>query len=65
MEEIEIRITLNPVTGQLQLSGQLNNRMQAYGMLEMAKEILLKRSLDIAPQQKPGIIVPRLGLAEG
>jgi hypothetical protein len=60
--DIVLTITLKPATGQIALNGPLDNRLQCYGMLEMAREILTARGLPQAQQGKPSRIqVPNLG----
>ena len=56
--KIQLIIEFDPETGNVQTNGPLDNRMLCYGMLEMAREILVKRAGD--PKQRGGrILVPQ------
>lgn len=48
---IQLTITLDEKTGQLQVSGPIENRMLCYGMMDLAKDVIREQH---AP--KPGIV---------
>lgn len=58
MPNIELKIILQEETGGLQVQGPIDNRMLSYGMLEMAKEVIMKRAI----QAKPSAIIPVAGV---
>jgi hypothetical protein len=51
-------IEFDPATGNVNVTGDLANRLLAYGLLEFAKEIILRQAL--APQNESRIVVPQL-----
>lgn len=53
---MEIRIQFDEKTGKVALTGPIDQRLVCYGMLDMAREILMKRAL--TPQPKSAILVP-------
>lgn len=54
---LTLTITWDQVTGQCTLGGQIVNKVVAYGMLDMAKEIV-KNHCDAQAQNGSGIIIP-------
>lgn len=48
---LQILVTLNPQTNQLAVQGQIENKVLALGMLEMAKKVVL----DFDPAKQSGI----------
>lgn len=59
MGEISLTVTFDPSTGRIGLNAPMDQRMMCYGMLEMAKEILLKHG---AQQTGSKLITPPVGL---
>lgn len=59
-ELIQMVITFHPVTGQIQVTGPINNRTLSYGMLEMAKEAIY----DLKEKMKSQIIQPKHGIMD-
>lgn len=57
---IQMVIIFNPVNGQIQVSGPINNRTLAYGMLEMAREAIY----DLKEKMKPKIEIPKHGIMD-
>jgi hypothetical protein len=51
---VELKITFDPATKQVQVSGPINDKMLAYSMLEMARDAI-KDHIDA---QKQPTIVP-------
>ena len=41
--EVTLSITFNQGTGQLSVNGPIDNAMLAYGMLEMARDLIAER----------------------
>lgn len=56
MNPVQITITLDQSTGQVQVSGAIDNPIFAYGLLETAKETL---KAYYASQSKNGLTVAR------
>lgn len=56
--DIEMVIRFNPQTGQVAISGPIDQRLICYGMLEMAKEILVKRA---ETPTTNGLVIPGNG----
>jgi len=54
---IELKIVLNQVTGEVSLSGPLENKVMVYGLLESAKDAMRLHSVS----NQPGKILPVLG----
>lgn len=62
-----LEIRYDPRTGRVELQGPLDNGLLCYGLLEKAKEILMRRQLDLAPPAARGpdgkpLIVPAIAL---
>lgn len=55
---IQMVITFNPNTGAVQVTGPIQNRTLAYGMLEMAKEAVY----DFKEKNKSQIQIPKGGI---
>lgn len=55
MSDIRLLITLNPETGQCQVSGPIDNKLLAYGMLEMARDAIASF---VPPQIQPVSAIP-------
>ena len=51
-EVVELRVQFNQKTGNTQVSGPIDNRMLCYAMLEMAKEIILKRGMGVEGEKR-------------
>ena len=51
--------------GEVQVTGPLTDRMLCYGMLEMAREIVLKMADAPELQEKKRIVTPDLGVMPG
>jgi hypothetical protein len=58
---ITLVLTLDPMSGQVHLSGPLQNRMLCYGMMELAKDALRTLAERGVGEQGEGkrIVVPR------
>lgn len=59
---IELKITHNPETGALGISGPIQNKLLVYGMLELAKEAIASQEQQAAPQitlPPSGLVIPR------
>jgi hypothetical protein len=54
MQDIILTITLKPTTGQVSVSGPIDNKTMAYGMLATAKDAIY----DYGKQQQNRIIQP-------
>jgi len=57
-EPIVLTIIHDPATGRIDLTGPIGNRLLCYGLLETAKEILLRRGLSDQMDEKR-VVVPR------
>lgn len=55
-QAIELRITLNPQTGQVQVSGPIANALLCYGLLISAQQVIS----DFAKSNQSSIVVPSL-----
>ncbi len=57
---LQMMIIFNPNNGQVQVTGPLNNRTLAYGMLEMAREAIY----ELKEKMKPQIQIPKHGIMD-
>ena len=47
--DITLTITLNQQTGQLNVSGPIDNKLLAYGMLALAHDVIAQRPVQTSP----------------
>lgn len=54
-------ISFYPDKGNIEIKGPMGNRVLMYGMLEMAKEALLRHGINRAPMREGLIAIPTPG----
>lgn len=60
MEPIQIVVAFNPQTGEVSLSAP-NDKIVAYGLLEIARDLIAARKEEPAPKILRPTVVPNIG----